>query len=164
MKTVKDWVGDQKHNMQLMLDQLHYHEIKEVRVQVQGANDEGQIYIESACTVDDEENDAVINLLRGIKVSHTKMPEQYDNYGGVGTAILRDWDKNPPSLAELIEEVCYRELEHTRGGWELNGGSSGHIYIEPLATFENRKPFVVDICENYDHRGYDYDDEEYNDE
>lgn len=163
MKSATDWDLDQKHNKALVLEQLRYHEIKRVCVSFTGSGDDGQIDIASATAIDPEENANAMTLLRSVKVKNTKMPETYENYGGVGTAVLRDWEKKPPTLAELVEEVCYRELENQHGGWEIDVGHSGNIVIEPLAAFESRQPFVLDIWEN-DDDDYDYESEEYNDE
>lgn len=151
-------VLDQKHNLDLLLSKLQYHEIKSVTLSFRGSNDSGDLTIDEIEALDDDE-EIPERLLDHTHVLGAKMSNAFDG----ATGKERDWIKKPPTLKELIDEVCLAELESQHGGWEIDVGSSGTISITPLAHFDNKKPFVVECWQN-DDSDYDYEEEEYNDE
>ena len=150
-----------EHNMTVMLETLRQNEIKEVVVNFSGSNDSGGVDIGNVTPLDGDPTHSTL-LLDDIKVPAANMPPRMLFLPGPDHKMAaRDWKAVPPTLHELILEVCEQELEAAHAGWEIDAGSCGSIHIEPLAEFHDEKPFLINIVENDD---YDYEDEEYNDE
>lgn len=145
-----------KHNLNLLLDQLRYHEIKRLCVSFSGSNDSGDVYITAIKSIDDDVK-LDVEYLRTITVAGAS--QMSDMWEG---SQKRDWKKKPPTLHDLAYEVCWAELEASCGGWEIDNGSCGEFIFEPLATLEKRDPVIFHFSHN--ERDYDYEDEEYNDE
>lgn len=152
---------DMQHNKELMLEKIRYHEIKSVCVTFSGSNDSGDLHVAKLEPLSEDEADLFGNTLETVLVPEAKMPTRYEY--NKDESVLRDWKKKPATLKEVIEEVCYYELELAHGGWEINDGSYGTITIEPLAKFHDRDRIHFDV-NYYAPDDYDYDDDEYNDE
>lgn len=159
---MRSTITDQKHNITVLMEQLQYHEIKAVHVSFSGSNDSGDVTIArlEALTPKEEIPEGLLDLVR---VPKAKMPEVFE-FGIDGKARVRDWKTNPPSLRELLVDVCYEELEARHGGWEINAGSVGNIILTPLAHYYKTQQIVFHIEYGYADSSYDYEDEEYNDE
>jgi hypothetical protein len=158
------------NNRALLLQALFQNEIKKINAHFDGSGDSGSIDEIVATSIDDEIdiNDAALLgiHLRGVhpvgeSITHTWVH---------GTYTERNFEQNPVSLYELIEHVCYEELEAAHGGWEINAGSFGNIYIDvPLGGVERAGESAVSIDyneyeEDYSDDDAEAEDEEYNDE
>lgn len=155
-KTYKASVAG-KRNLDILLEQLRYHEIKRLCMSFSGSNDSGDVYITDIKSIDDDVKlDA--DYLRSVNVTGACMSDMYEEGGK-----LRDWEKKPPTLHDLAYEVCWAELEANCGGWEIDSGSCGDFVFEPLAPLDKREPVLFSVSYN-ERDDYDYEDEEYNDE
>lgn len=153
-------------NRALLLRALFENEIKSIVAHFDGQNDSGSINTIEAVSVDDETeitDDTLCSVyLRGVTPAGETLTNSWDN----GTYSRRNFEQKPLSLFELIENVCYETLEVAHGGWEINAGSFGKIYIDvPLGGKElsGQSAILIDYNE-YEEDYSDYDDEEYNDE
>ena len=151
-------------NKKLLLDKLGYYEIKKVVVDFSGSGDSGSLGDITVYPLD-EETETTAEALGDIFVPAAVMSPEID--WSTSPPTERDWKKNPASLKDLLEEVCYQELETGYAGWEINGGTSGSITFVPLAAqfSPNKKQISVAIEFHEDEDDdYDYESEGYNDE
>jgi hypothetical protein len=151
-------------NRELMLKALFENEIKSVTAYFDGSGDSGEINQLDVKSIDDEIEVNEITLdqivLRGVKPSGESL-----NMGWVdGKYEQRDFEKQPLLLSELVQTVCYDVLELAHGGWEINAGSYGKIFIDvPLGGRYSSNAITIDYNE-YEEDYEEYEGEEYNDE
>jgi hypothetical protein len=141
-------------NRELLLQTLFQNEIKYVTARFCGEGDSGAIDKIEAKSIDDE-------VISEEELTQIKLPNVHPGR----PYQKQDFEKNPLSLAKLIEIVAYAELEAAHGGWEIDAGAHGSVDIHvPTGGVEtDERAIEIDYAEN-EPEYHDYDDEEYNDE
>lgn len=153
------------NNRRVLLRTLFENEIKALKVHFDGSGDSGEINEVQVTSIDDE-----IEISEGVLASIVVPPEgltgdELTKCWTNGEHRDRDFKKNPVTLYDLILTVCYGMLNDMHGGWELNAGSYGDIFIDvPFGGHELSADAISIDYTDYPDAYDDYEEEEYNDE
>lgn len=160
---MKSTASAHEFNVSLLMEQLRHHEIKAVHVAFSGCNDSGDVTITRLEPLTPEE-EIPEGLLDHLRIPNAQILSEIFEFDSAGNCRPRDWRAKPPTLRELINDICYDKLEIQHAGWELDAGASGTIIFTPLADYHKTQPIVINIEYGTADSEYNYYDEEYNDE
>ena len=94
-----------------------------------------------ATTIDREDDDALVTTLNDIReISDDNFLTLRYNGSGDSGYIESSFEEGPEVPAS-VEDFCYRFLENTHGGWEINEGSQGQFVFnmkEGTVTLEHQ--------------------------
>lgn len=116
-----------------------------------GSGDSGQVEIARAEDSDGENMDE--DTLRRIAAPQVVESQQF--YNGSWVRVSKEQDV---SVADLAESIGYAMLNRHAGGWEINEGSHGELYItlDPPSVQLNHIPFLERCGDSEDGDDDDY--------
>jgi hypothetical protein len=79
-------------------------------------------------TLDASDNETIVEILQEISPSSDGSDIMELKYNGSGdSGYIEDRFENSESVPSSVEDFCYRWLENSYGGWEINEGSQGQF-------------------------------------
>ena len=121
-EAVKSAESRVKFNKPLLFRGLSAHEITSVEVEFNGCGDSGQIedtrFYRGKAKVSNNDKTGDSLVEGAVVINNATWDEK-----------KREWVRSTktPTIAELIEHICYDLLEANHGGWEINEGSYGEF-------------------------------------